>query len=258
LAQTTLTAPIAGTVTAVNDSVGQTVTGSGSTTSSSSTASGSSGSSATGGASGAASTGSTGSSSTSSSSSSSSFVTIADTTHLVVVAAFAEADASKIAVKQPATVTLSALPSTTVPGTVTAVSPTATVTSNVVTYSITIALTTPPSDVKSGMTAQADVVVDSKTNVLELPTSAITTTGPVSTVTVVDNGKDRSQVVTVGLKGDSTTQILTGLTAGQVVVQPTATVSTSTGTGTGTGTGARTGIGGGGGFGGGGFGGGAP
>ena len=34
------------------------------------------------------------------------------------------------------------------------------VTVDTVTYSVTIALTTPPSDVKSGMTAQTDVVVD--------------------------------------------------------------------------------------------------
>jgi multidrug efflux pump subunit AcrA (membrane-fusion protein) len=259
LAETTITAPIAGTITAVSGSVGGTVSASGTTT----TASAGTGTSSGTGTSTGGGTGGTGASATSSSSSSStsssSFVTIADTTHLVVAAAFAEADASKVAVKQPATVTLSALPSTTVTGAVTAVSPTATVTSNVVTYVVTIALTNPPADVKSGMTAETDVVVDSLSNVLELPTSAITTTGPISTVTVVAAGKEHSQTVTVGLKGDSTTQILTGLTAGQVVVQPTATVSTTAGaTGTGaTGTGAATRAGGfgGGGFGGGGFGG---
>jgi hypothetical protein len=59
--------------------------------------------------------------------------------------------------------------------------------------------------------------------------------------------------VTVGLVGNSTTQILSGVTAGEKLVEPTATISSSSGT-TGS-TGVRGGLGGGGGFvGGGGFG----
>jgi hypothetical protein len=90
------------------------------------------------------------------------------------------------------------------------------------------------------MTAQVAVIVDSRTNVLELPTSAITTTGLASTVTVVSNGKQTTEVVVLGLKGDSTTQIMSGVTAGQVVVQPTATVASSAASTTGS-TAARTG-----------------
>ncbi len=65
-------------------------------------------------------------------------------------------------------------------------SPTSTVVSNVVTYNVTIQLTKPPSTVKSGMTANVSVIVASATNVLELPTSAVTTTGRISTVTLLE------------------------------------------------------------------------
>jgi macrolide-specific efflux system membrane fusion protein len=176
---------------------------------------------------------------------------------LDVVAGFAEADAVKVANGQLATISLSALPSTSVPGKVTAVSPVSSVVSNVVTYDVTVSLTNPPSDVKPGMTANVAVIVASADNVLELPTSAITTTGRLSTVTVLKNGKQSIQTVTTGLAGDTGTQIMSGLSAGQVVVEPSVSVS-SGGTGR-TGTGAGTGaLGGGGGFlgGGGGFGGG--
>jgi multidrug efflux pump subunit AcrA (membrane-fusion protein) len=167
------------------------------------------------------------------------------------VANFAESDASKIAVGQPATVTLSALASTEVSGVVTAVSPTSSVVSNVVTYPVTVALTNPPSTVKQGMTAQVAVIVQTATNVLELPSAAITTTGSISTVKVIDaSGTQKTTPVTLGLVGTSYTEIASGLSEGQKVVEPTASVSASSGASTS-----------GGGFpggGGGGFGGGAP
>jgi multidrug efflux pump subunit AcrA (membrane-fusion protein) len=166
------------------------------------------------------------------------------------VANFAESDASKIAVGQPATVTLSALADTEVSGAVTAVSPTSSVVSNVVTYPVTVVLTNPPSTVKQGVTSQVAVIVQTATNVLELPSAAITTTGSVSTVKVIDaSGTQTTTPVTLGLVGTSYTEIASGLTEGQKVVEPTASVSASSGTST---------VGGGFPGGGGGFGGGAP
>ncbi|HLN06514.1 MAG TPA: efflux RND transporter periplasmic adaptor subunit [Acidimicrobiales bacterium] len=235
---TVLTASIGGVVTAVNGAVGDTESGSGS---------GSSGS----GSSGSGSSGS-GSSGSSGSSSSTAFITIDNLKSLEVVAGFAEADATKIAVGQPATVTLAALPSTEVAGEVTAISPTSVVTSNVVTYDETISLRNPPSDVLDGMTADVSVVVATATNVLEVPSAAVTTTGLFSTVTVLKNGAQVTTRVTVGLVGNSTTQILSGVTAGEELIEPTATVSPST-TGS---TGSTRTFGGGGGGGGGIFGGG--
>jgi hypothetical protein len=232
LSGTTLTASITGTVTAVSGTVGETVSGG-----SSSSASGNSSSVA-------------GASSSSSSSSSSGFVTVDNLKDLEVVAGFAEADATKIAVGQPATVTLAALPSTEVAGVVAAISPTSVVTSNVVTYDETIALKNAPATVLDGMTADVSVVVETAADVLEVPSAAVTTTGLASTVTVLKNGKQVTTRVTVGLVGNSTTQILSGVTAGEKLVEPTATISSGT---TGTSSPTRVfGGGGGGGFGGGG------
>jgi multidrug efflux pump subunit AcrA (membrane-fusion protein) len=129
---------------------------------------------------------------------------------------------------ETATVTLPALTSANVTGTVTAVASTSTVVSNVVTYDVTIALNDPPSTVKVGMTADVSVVVQTAANTLELPSAAITTTGPISTVTVLANGIKTVTTVTTGLVGDSTTQIESGVKAGQVVVEPVASVAAST------------------------------
>jgi L-fucose isomerase-like protein len=130
-----------------------------------------------------------------------------------------------------------------VAGRMAAVSLTSTVVSDVVTYDETIDLINPPATVKEGMTADASVVVQTATNVLYVPSAAITTTGTVSTVELLQNGKTTVTRVTTGLVGNSDTQILSGLKAGEVVVEPTVTVAASTGT-------ATTTAGGGGGFGG--------
>jgi multidrug efflux pump subunit AcrA (membrane-fusion protein) len=233
-ANAVLTAPRDGTITAVNGLVGQTVSA-GSTTSAS-----------TG-------TSASGASGNSSSSSSSAFLTLDDTSSLQVVAGFAEVDASKVQVGQPATITLNALPNQSIPGQVTKVDVNSTVVSNVVTYNVTTTLTNAPTGVKPGMTASVSVVVGQQSNVLELPTADISTRGGQSTVTLLRAGKQITQVVTTGLVGDQTTEITSGVNQGDVVVAPSVSIS-STGTGTGTGTN-RGGIGGGGGgvfFGGGG------
>jgi multidrug efflux pump subunit AcrA (membrane-fusion protein) len=155
-------------------------------------------------------------------------VSIESLSKLEIVAGFAEADATKIAVGEPATITFPALPETEVAGKVVAVSNTSTVVSNVVTYNETIALVNPPSDVKEGMTADVAVIDQTRANVLELPSSAITTTGAISTVELLQNGKQTLTRVTTGVVGNSDTQIVSGLSAGDVVVEPTVSIATST------------------------------
>jgi hypothetical protein len=102
------------------------------------------------------------------------------------------------------------------------------VTSNVVTYDVTVRLIKPPSSVRNGMTADASITVATKSNVLELPSAAITTTGAASTVSVLQNGNQTTARVTTGLVGTSTTEILSGIKAGDVIVEPTVSVSAPT------------------------------
>lgn len=242
--ETSLTAPVAGTVASVSGQVGSPASGSGSSSSGSSS-SGSSGSGATGSGSGSSSSGS---------SSASGFVVLTDVNLLDVKAGFAEADAAKVKVGQAATVTFDALPGQTVNGTVLSIDVNQTLVSNVVTYYAHIGLTNPPADIKPGMTASVSVVLDKRENVVTLPTSAVTTRGNTATVTVRDSsGKDSSRAIAVGLRGDNAVEIVSGLQAGETVVTKT---TSSTGTGT-SNFGGRGGGGGGGGVVGGGPGGGA-
>ncbi len=235
---TALVAPAAGTIGAINETVGQTV--SAGTTSSAST------------------TGSTtGSSTSSSSSSSSAFITLTNLTNLQVVADVDEADASKVVVGAPATVTLNALPTQEFAATVIAVANSSTVVSNVVEYQVTFELNNTNPAVKPGMTASVTVTTAKADGVLNVTSSAVHTAGGTSYVLVMQpDGTQKQEDVVVGLKGDTTTEITGAVKAGDVVVLPATTVATSTSSTTTNRTG-TTGLGGGGAaiFGGGGFGG---
>ena len=137
----------------MNASVGGTVSAGSSTITAASAASGTSSTSTTGSSFAGTGSGSSGSGSSASSSSGSSLFPIDSLGQLEIVAGFAEADAIKIAVGQPVTITFPALPDTEVAGRVAAVSLTSTVVSDVVTYDETIVLVNPPATVKEGMTA---------------------------------------------------------------------------------------------------------
>lgn len=221
---TVLTAPMAGTVTAVNGTLGSSSSGSGS----SSSGGGSSGGSQGGGSQGG---GSTGSSSSSSSSSSSGFIEIEDLSRLQVTAAFAEADATKLKEKQAAEITWNALSGTTATGKVAAIDPSATTSNSVVTYGVTLSLDKVPAGAKAGQTVSVSVTTGSVENATFVNSAAITTVGNRHTVTVLSNGQQEVRPVEIGLEGDQATQITSGVEAGEQVVLKTTSTGTSGGNG---------------------------
>jgi macrolide-specific efflux system membrane fusion protein len=222
LAETSLTAPIAGLVIAVNGAVGQT-TGSGSAGSSSS---------------GSSSSGSSGGTAASSSSASSSgFVTIADVSAMTVSASIAEADIASVTVGQKAVVTFPAVPGETANATVTSIAPTATTSNSVVTYATMITLASIPAGLRLGQTASVAITTKSSAaDALYVPAAAITTANGVSTVKLVGaGGKLTPTTVTLGIVGTVGTEIKTGVKLGETVslgvVAPTTTGTAGTGRG---------------------------
>jgi len=234
-----LKAPMAGTVTAVNGSVG----GSSSASSSSASSSGS------GGGSGGANSGNGSSAAAASSSSGSGFVQLADLGQLQVSGYFAEADATKLKAGQAATVSWSALAGTRATGKVASIAPTATTQNSVNSYQVVISLDTVPAGARLGQTTSVAVTVARADNVLRLPTAAVRSAGGRFTVQLVTGtGKTQTTVVQVGVQGDTFDEITGGVEEGQqVAIQRQATPTTSNGAG-----GGIFGPGGGGGLGGGG------
>jgi multidrug efflux pump subunit AcrA (membrane-fusion protein) len=249
VAGTVITATQAGTVLSVGGAVGDTVSA-GSASSSSAASSSSSGSSggssgASSGASsggsgggGASSSGSSSSSSASGSKSGSSFVVLGDMGSLTVRAEFAETDASKLKAGETAQVTINAITGSSLAATVLSVDPTSTVVSNVVEYGVTLQFTAGQQDLaalKPGQTASVSVVTDNVSNVLYVPSSSVTTFGGQSYVTVVSGKTQTQTTVQLGVVGDSTTEITSGVNEGDQVLLSSRTGTSSTGTGSRTG-----------------------
>jgi len=122
---------------------------------------------------------------------------------------------------QKVRLTFDAVPDLELTGSVLSVSPTATAISGVISYYVTVALPKGDPRLKSGMTAQAEVLTKEIPGVLAVPSAAVHTQNGTSVVTVLDpNGAQRSVTVQTGATGDGKTQILSGVTEGQQVVLP--------------------------------------
>src|SRR5437868_3853649 len=125
----------------------------------------------------------------------SAFAVLGNIAGLQVVAPFAEADAARVQGNQPASVTFDAVPGVSVPAHVLAVATGGTVVSNVTNYYVTLTLDQANQQLKSGMTANASVVVSQASDVLAVPNSAITRLGGQSYVTVLSrDGKTQTRV----------------------------------------------------------------
>ena len=294
----TLTAPIAGTVAAVNLTVGQQLSGTGTggtNLSGSATGSGRTNAASSGGGGGGGGNASSASSSSSSSSSSTPQIQMISTGSFVVNVSVDDTEIGRIAVGQAVTVTPSSTPAagggrgggfarlfgggaaaqnntpTTVDnsqaqagqaalgaqsqtasatGTVTSVGAIASNTSGVAQFPIVITLNNTPQGFFAGATVNVAITYNQLTNVLEVPTLAITRSNGASYVTVSENGKKSQKAVTTGITSGGFTQITGGLARGELVVVtiPTQVANTNNSN--------RTGGAGGGGFRGGGTGGG--
>jgi len=218
LAGTTLTASVDGTVASVSGKVGDTVSGG---TSSSSTSTGSK------------STGTGSSSASSSSSTLSGFVVLTNPTGMQVTASFSELDSLKLKKGEAATVTLNAQSDTKLNATVLSVSSlpiSSGGTSTAVQYGATLQITGDTSKLRTGLSATISVITGEADNALSVPTAALAGTGSSRTATLVhDDGTTERVSVTVGVEGDSTVQVVSGLKEGDKVELTTTTAGTGNG-----------------------------
>jgi len=217
---TTLRAPVAGTVTALNGAVGEYVAAS-------------SGTSALAPGTDAAIPGASGSSTSSSSSLGSAaaaaapspsrpggtqFLVLSDIDQLQVVAMFNESDAAELQDDANVEITFDALPDVTVPGTIASVAPSGTSVAGVISYYVTVNLDKTDPRLKAGQTATVNVLTDDeRPDVLSVPSSAVRTENAVSRVTVVEGDQTRSATIEIGAASGGRTEVVSGLREGQRV-----------------------------------------
>ena len=159
------------------------------------------------------------------------FIVLTNVSTLQVTGSFSEADAAKIIQGQSATFTFDALPNVSATGKVNYVDVLPTTSSGATTYTATLTLDGVVTGLKPGMTATVTVIVGEALNVTQVSAQAVTTLGGSNTVRVVTTIKGKQVItptpVVVGLKGDSTDEIISGIKPGAVVALPSVTRTTS-------------------------------
>jgi HlyD family secretion protein len=158
-----------------------------------------------------------------------------------------EIDAAKVKVNQKATLTFDALPDLTLTGKVIDIDKVGTVSQGVTSYGVKIALDSDDERIKPGMSVNAEIVVDIKPDVSTLPNSAIKSEGNLRYVQLIDAPKEikdklkigtpivlpkevkiKNQPVKIGISSETMTEILSGVSEGDIVISSKVTQQTQT------------------------------
>ncbi|MEJ2749218.1 MAG: efflux RND transporter periplasmic adaptor subunit, partial [Anaerolineae bacterium] len=133
-----------------------------------------------------------------------------------------EIDIDQVSVGQEVEVTLDALPDAVLTGTISDISPTSASAGGVVTYLVTINIVTDEGvTLRPGMSANASIVVQEVDNVLIVPNWAVRLdreTGNAYVLQKMADGTVAETIVETGLRNEQSSEVLSGLQAGDVVV----------------------------------------
>jgi len=159
-----------------------------------------------------------------------------------------EVDVAKVKVGQKATLTFDALEDVSITGKVLSIDTVGTVSQGVVSYGVKISLDTQNETVKPGMSVTADIITDSKQDVLIVPNNAVKSQGNSQYVEIIENPSEetkqklsanntsgislsttpKTQTVEIGLSNDTYTEITSGLTEGDIIIVSTVSSNSST------------------------------
>ncbi|KKU91127.1 MAG: RND family efflux transporter MFP subunit [Microgenomates group bacterium GW2011_GWA1_48_10] len=139
-----------------------------------------------------------------------------------------EVDVNKVSEGNKVTVTFDALPDKTYTGKIVGINKTGVVSSGVTNYPATIQLDTSPAEILPNMSASANIILATKSDVLLIPSEAVQTQDGQAVVRVLKNGQEALVNVETGLTSDTQTEITSGLNEGDTVVTGTATTTPTT------------------------------
>jgi len=149
---------------------------------------------------------------------------LGDTSEVYVKGKVDESDIGKVYLGQPARIKVESFKDKTFTGKVTKISPMGVEKDNVTTFEVRVSISNPGGELKSEMTANAEIILEEHKNVLQIPEgSIIYDNQKKASVEVPDpKGKDgkRKVAVNIGISNGAKTELLSGLKEGdQVVLQ---------------------------------------
>ncbi len=145
-------------------------------------------------------------------------ITMLDQTNLHVESYVSESSIAEVQAGQSIDMTMDAFgPDQHFSGEVLSIDPAATVVSGVINYRVVSSI---PSDasIKPGMTANLVVLVAEKLQVIAVPNRLIKTVDRQKKVTLLQGNQTKDVAISTGLAGDTYTEVLSGLSAGDILV----------------------------------------
>lgn len=149
-----------------------------------------------------------------------------------------EVDAAKVSVGQKVKLSFDAINDLFIDGIVTKLDLVGSMNQGVVTYGVEITLNSHDMRIKPGMSVSAEIITDTKENILIIPNSAIKTKGRTSYVEtfdsqypattkgsspIVSSKPPRQQNIEIGITNDTETEVISGLKLNDVIVVRTTT-----------------------------------
>jgi len=139
-----------------------------------------------------------------------------------------EIDVAKVRVGQKAMLSFDAIEDLNISGTVAEIDSLGTVSQGVVSYTVKIAFDIQDERIKPNMTVAANIITESKNEIIVIPSSAIKTRNGNSVVQILTNEIIEDRTVVTGLTNDTQTEIISGINEGdEVITQTISTTSTS-------------------------------
>ncbi len=153
-------------------------------------------------------------------------VTFLDTSSFYTDIAVDEADISKVALNQPSTLTLDALPGVTVNGKVIRVAQTAVKNGDVVTYTVRVQIDPAGQPLLSAMSTTASVITQQANRVVRIRNRYVRLdrpTGKTYATVRQPDGTFKEVEITLGIRDDTYSEVKSGLQPGDVVTAPQVT-----------------------------------
>jgi RND family efflux transporter MFP subunit len=149
-------------------------------------------------------------------------ISLVDTSEIEMRGFIDEIDIAIVKVGQEANIILDALPDEEVKGEVAFISPVGTTLAGVASYDTTVTLENPIAELRDGMSATAEVIIERRDDVLSIPNRYIRGTLENPMVVVLVDGQQEQKEITMGLSDGINTEVLSGLEEGEEVVLPAA------------------------------------
>ena len=146
---------------------------------------------------------------------------------MIAKVSLTEMDVTKVKAGQKVTVTMDAFSGKTFAGEVKAVDTSGSASSGVTSYPVVIAFKTDLSNIYAGMAVSAKIITEVKNDIVLVNNGAINTSNGESVVKVMKNNKISEVVVETGSSNETQTEIISGISEGDVVVTGSTTSKTS-------------------------------